>query len=459
MPRHARAAPSRRTSARARAAPTRGSSASRRGDRVPADPLRSPSQRAARRGDGGAGDRDARGHAGGAREAARRRRLERRQPPRGRRGPPAAERRPSRTAERAGARRGRRHRDRVLVGLDHLARRRAATRSARRGGRALRRGARAAPGRARGRAASRPARAHRRRHEQAVGAVARPRRDSPRCPTPRPGVPAANASVSTIPKRSPPSDGAHSTSRAASAARFAASSTRPRLHAARVGEQRRQRLLVDADHGQPRGMVLAQGLEGAQQHRQPLALDGLADERDLERLAGRARRGAGAPPRAASPRWARSGTRRRRSAARSTPRPRTPRSARAAGSCCDSLPTATPRRAGGRGPSRCGRCRRPARRRARASPAGQGRDRLVQVDDVVAARAQLAPQRRRRERRVGDVRARAVERPRQRRARAKTSQSGRRSRVAVEGRDHAWLMPCGGSSAASASMWRVTPPG
>ena len=41
------------------------------------------------------------------------------------------------------------------------------------------------------------------------------------------GVPAAKASVSTIPNDSPPSDGAHSTCARVSAARFSSSSTRP----------------------------------------------------------------------------------------------------------------------------------------------------------------------------------------------------------------------------------------
>ena len=41
------------------------------------------------------------------------------------------------------------------------------------------------------------------------------------------GVPAANASVSTIPKDSPPSEGAHSRSAARSARSFTTSSTRP----------------------------------------------------------------------------------------------------------------------------------------------------------------------------------------------------------------------------------------
>ena len=43
------------------------------------------------------------------------------------------------------------------------------------------------------------------------------------------GVPAANASVSTMPKLSPPSDGAHSTSAASSSSRLTSSETLPSI--------------------------------------------------------------------------------------------------------------------------------------------------------------------------------------------------------------------------------------
>src|SRR5215218_421753 len=92
------------------------------------------------------------------------------------------------------------------------------------------------------------------------------------------GVPAANASVRTMPKLSPPSDGAAITSAARSAADFWASETRP--SAVALHQQRGDFRLRGADDGQPRGHVLAHRLEGADQHGQPLALDGLADERD-----------------------------------------------------------------------------------------------------------------------------------------------------------------------------------
>ena len=47
------------------------------------------------------------------------------------------------------------------------------------------------------------------------------------------GVPAANASVSTIPKLSPPSDGAHSTSASSSTLCLVSSSTFPRARTPR----------------------------------------------------------------------------------------------------------------------------------------------------------------------------------------------------------------------------------
>ena len=60
-----------------------------------------------------------------------------------------------------------------------------------------------------------------------------------------------------------------------------------------VEQHRREFLRLHAHDGQLRGHLAAQRLEGAQQHRQPLALDGLADEPDPQRLPGRAARGVG----------------------------------------------------------------------------------------------------------------------------------------------------------------------
>src|ERR1700749_4397808 len=79
------------------------------------------------------------------------------------------------------------------------------------------------------------------------------------------GVPAANASVSTMPNDSPPSEGAHNTSAERNAATLTASSTRPRA------------------------VPPPQPLEGRQQQREALALHRLPDERDPQRLPGQPR--------------------------------------------------------------------------------------------------------------------------------------------------------------------------
>ena len=94
-----------------------------------------------------------------------------------------------------------------------------------RGGGHARRGARA---RARARAAPRRARpASAAGHEHAVHAVADHVAVARRCRRPRPACPAANASVSTMPKLSPPSDGAQSTSASRRSRRFSSSQTWP----------------------------------------------------------------------------------------------------------------------------------------------------------------------------------------------------------------------------------------
>ena len=105
------------------------------------------------------------------------------------------------------------------------------------------------------------------------------------------GVPAANASVRTMPNDSPPSDGAHSTSARASACVLrvvvdaAERRRRPRASASSGASS----AASHADHRELGGDVLAQRLEGAQQDRQPLALDRLADEGDPQRLVRHAR--------------------------------------------------------------------------------------------------------------------------------------------------------------------------
>ena len=106
------------------------------------------------------------------------------------------------------------------------------------------------------------------------------------------GVPEANASVSTIPKLSPPSDGAHSMSASPSSFHLSASSHLARdLDALGVEQQRLDLLGRGAGDGEPRGHAhAAQRLEGAQQHGQALALLGAAHEDDPQRVVAGARR-------------------------------------------------------------------------------------------------------------------------------------------------------------------------
>ena len=122
------------------------------------------------------------------------------------------------------------HAERLLVHRLDLARPRAATRSARR--------ARARPRAISARRSGSERELEQRlaerdrvadRHEHAVRAVRAPRRGSRRCREATTGVPEANASVSTMPKLSPPSDGAHSRSASPSSCHFSASSTWPAI--------------------------------------------------------------------------------------------------------------------------------------------------------------------------------------------------------------------------------------
>ena len=146
----------------------------------------------------------------------------------------------------------------------------------------------------------------------------------------RPGVPAANASVSTMPKLSPPSDGAHSTSASCSSRHFsvlAHAAERRRRPPRRAGKGATSSRVAPGD-GQPRAHARgAQRLEGAQQHRQALALLGAAHEQQpqLVRRAGFGPRARRAGPR----RSGSSGSGRRSSARPSSARPRRRRSARA----------------------------------------------------------------------------------------------------------------------------------
>ena len=108
---------------------------------------------------------------------------------------------------------------------------------------------------------------------------------------PTTGVPAANASVSTMPKLSPPSDGAHRRSRLVRAAATSPrSDTRPATCDALVVEQERLDLLARGA-GDREARVHAGGvkrLERAQQDGQSLALVGAPDEEQPQPVAGAA---------------------------------------------------------------------------------------------------------------------------------------------------------------------------
>ena len=131
------------------------------------------------------------------------------------------------------------------------------------------------------------------------------------------GVPDANASVRTMPKLSPPSDGAQSRSASCSRRHFSSSLTRPSdLDAVRrrAGSGATSSRPAPATVRRASTSGAAQRLEGAQQHRQALALLGAADEQQVAAVvvgpAGRPR------PRRGRRRSARSGSGRRRSARR-----------------------------------------------------------------------------------------------------------------------------------------------
>ena len=225
---------------------------------------------------------------------------------------------------------------------------------------------------------------------------------------------------------------------------------------ARVEHQRRHLLGVDADDVKRRGDVLAQRLERAQQHRQALALDGLADERDPQRVA----RLATAPqPLLAAGDVDAVGDDPVRAAVEAAPGP--------GGGLRDGDPhvqaVQAPARAEevrevvGEDVLRVAVERRDERRvdGHQRVPAGDRRDRLVQVHDVVAA-LELAPQRDDRRDAVGDVRDRAVgreaDRPPERhevvgqlalrRARAAV-QAPRQAIVRIDRREHAHVVAGG----------------
>ena len=229
-------------------------------------------------------------------------------------------------------------------------------------------------------------------------------------------------------------------------------------HAGVVDEQRPDLLGRGADDRQLGRHLAAQRLEGAQQHRQALALDGLADEHDPQRVAGRT--GARAGNAAGG----------QRDAVRddlvvaAVEAPAGP--GRGLG---DGDPGGQMVELAARAEQRGDHMRRDRlrvavegadERRIRAGqrvPAHDRRDRLVQVDDVGRERGQLAAQRRDRARRAREVGDRAVERPADRaaerheplghraRLRARAAvQHGGPADVAVEGREDADLVPRGG---------------
>ena len=105
------------------------------------------------------------------------------------------------------------------------------------------------------------------------------------------GVPAAKASVRTMPKLSPESDGAQSRSALVQlapevVAGDAAADVDP-AHQLGIGQVAQDVLALGADHGQPAGDVLDQGAECGEQDRQALALLGAADEENPQLLGGR----------------------------------------------------------------------------------------------------------------------------------------------------------------------------
>ncbi len=103
------------------------------------------------------------------------------------------------------------------------------------------------------------------------------------------GVPEANASVSTMPKLSPPSEGAQSRSTRAEEPPLLLLGHPPdHVHALRVEQERLDLLGGDARDRESRAHAgPTQRLEGPQQDRQPLAPLGATDEEDLQVVPGR----------------------------------------------------------------------------------------------------------------------------------------------------------------------------
>ena len=229
----------------------------------------------------------------------------------------------------------------------------------------------------------------------------------------------------------------------------------------------------DADHRQLGRDLLAQRLEGAQEDRQALALDGLADEGDPQRLARCAAAGRGDAPG------------RQRDAVRDDPVVAAVEAPAGPGGGLGDrdAPGQVVELAAGPHEVR-DHVRRPGLRvavegadhrrvgRGHGVPGQRRRDRLVHVHDVEAARAQLPPHLRDAVRGAGEVRDRAVGRPADGAAeRDEPLGLGRgcgrtprcmiavRRRSSSNGAKTRTSWPARSSSPASASMWRVTPPG
>ena len=230
-----------------------------------------------------------------------------------------------------------------------------------------------------------------------------------------------------------------------------------RGHAAAVHQHRRDLVLRGADDRQLGGHVAAQRLEGAQQHRQALALDRLADEHDPQRLTRRTQRrcrhSAFGQPNAVrhdpvvAAVEAPAGPRRRLGDREAQIQP-------VELAACPHQPGDQVRRhrlriAVERADERCVGARQ-------GVPADDRGHRLVQVHDVGREGAQLAPHRGHRMRAVREVGHRAVRRPAERaaqrhqprgnlarlRARATVRDRGRAG-IAVERCEHAHLVTCG----------------
>ena len=302
------------------------------------------------------------------------------------------------------------------------------------------------------------------------------RRGSRRCRTPRPAC--RRRTPRSAPSRTTRRRATARTGRRRRAAprSFVASSTRPSaVTPSPSTSSGASSSAVEPMTTSSAGTSRAQRLEGAQQHGQALALDGLADEGDPQRLAGRAharrrRAAVGHDDAVAGSR----GSGRRRSAGRSRRRPRRPRSARcrwlslrrapsSAASLCggDRLRVAVERpderRVGARQ-------RVPADRRARPARGGGRRRSRPRAARGAASRPPTAYRRGSTPRRWTASRSSppsgtSHSGTSRTCGRAPRCNSAVRRRSGSNGASTVTSWPARSNSAASASMWRVTPPG